>query len=82
MKTNQSKLNQLRNAREYQEGRIQVGIFDQQDGKIVYGTVTAFTEFLFELNCTDGQTRKFDISLIPKNIPETLSLWSNVVRCA
>lgn len=43
----------------------QVSIFDQQDGKLVKGTVVQTTDQWFVLQCTDGQIRKFDINCLP-----------------
>lgn len=40
---------------------LQLSVFDDQDGKMVDGTVTGITATHFSLQCTDGQLRKFDI---------------------
>ncbi len=48
--------------------------FDQQDGKLVSGIIIEITNTAFDLRCTDGQVRKFDISALPKD-------WMNTKFC-
>lgn len=44
-------------------------IFDQQEGKLVTGIIVETTATWFALQCTDGQVRKFAISLLPLDKP-------------
>lgn len=51
----------------------QLTIFDQQDGKLVYGIMIEKTDFWFALQCIDGQVRKFDIGELPSNAFKSFS---------
>lgn len=66
----------------FNAANLRLTIFEQQEGKPVNGTVIDMTDTSFVLQCTDGQIRKFDVTLLPKKTAAIRSELRHIGRLA